>query len=462
MGEIQKAYIVPHPPIIISEIGKGNERDARATTDAYNVIAKQISELAPDVIIIATPHGTAYGDRIHIAPGRNLKGNFSEFGAPQIRFDLKTNTELVDKIIEISHSYGIEVDGLHSNENILDHGVLVPIYYIKKYYKNFELIRILVADISPEQLYIFGHSIQKAIAQSNKTAVFIGSGDLSHRLKKDGPYGYVKEGPIFDGLVTDAIKEANFKQLIEIDADLCNTAGECGLRSFIIMAGALNGYSVKSNILSYEKPYGVGYMIAELSINGHDLSRDLFSFYDLRIKSEIEATRKAEDPYVTLARMTVEHFIKTGKIINVPDYMPDEISYQRAGVFVSLKKHGQLRGCIGTISPVADSVAEEIIQNAISSATRDPRFNPVKDYELNDLVYSVDVLGKPEPIKDMRDLDVMRYGVIVKSGYRRGILLPDLEGVDTPEQQVMIALSKAGITESDDYLIERFEVIRHR
>jgi AmmeMemoRadiSam system protein A len=203
-------------------------------------------------------------------------------------------------------------------------------------------------------------------------------------------------------------------------------------------------------------------MIAELALDGRDLSRDLISFYEERRKNEIEATRKAEDQYVSLARMALENFVKKGKVINIPDYLPDEMLNRKAGVFVSITKNGQLRGCIGTISPVTDSIAEEIIQNAISSGTRDPRFNPVKDYELKDLIYSVDVLGEPETINSIDELDVKRYGVIVSSGYRRGLLLPDLDGVDTPRQQVEIALSKASIDKNEDYTLERFEVIRHR
>jgi AmmeMemoRadiSam system protein A len=134
---------------------------------------------------------------------------------------------------------------------------------------------------------------------------------------------------------------------------------------------------------------------------------------------------------------------------------------ERAGVFVSLKKHGQLRGCIGTIAPTCPSIADEIIQNAISAGTKDPRFSPVRESELDDIVYSVDVLGEPEPVDDVSQLDVIRYGVIVSSGYKRGLLLPNLEGVDTVEQQVEIARQKAGIGRNEDYSLERFEVIRH-
>lgn len=167
------------------------------------------------------------------------------------------------------------------------------------------------------------------------------------------------------------------------------------------------------------------------------------------------------DKYVELARMTLEEYVKSGKTLNLPRGLPDEMIGNKAGAFVSLKKNGELRGCIGTIMPTTNSIAEEIIQNAISAGTKDPRFYPVQEKELAELVYSVDILHEPEPIDSLDKLDVKRYGVIVHSGRRSGLLLPDLEGVDTPEYQVGIALQKAGIGPEEEFYLERFEVIRH-
>jgi AmmeMemoRadiSam system protein A len=135
----------------------------------------------------------------------------------------------------------------------------------------------------------------------------------------------------------------------------------------------------------------------------------------------------------------------------------------RAGVFVSLKKGGELRGCIGTIFPVTGSTGEEVIENAVSAATRDPRFPPVTESELPDIQYSVDVLSEPEDVADTGQLDPIRYGVIVSDGLRRGLLLPDLEGVDTVEEQIRIASMKAGLAPGDPNVsIQRFEVKRYR
>ena len=168
------------------------------------------------------------------------------------------------------------------------------------------------------------------------------------------------------------------------------------------------------------------------------------------------------DKYVELARKTIESYIRTGEVIDVPDGLPEEMLSTQAGAFVSLHRLGKLRGCIGTIQGVQPNIAQEIISNAISASTRDPRFRPVRADELDDLEISVDVLGAAERVGSLEDLDVKRYGVIVTKGFRRGLLLPDLEGVDTPGQQVAIALMKAGLSQDEeDFILERFEVIRH-
>lgn len=171
-------------------------------------------------------------------------------------------------------------------------------------------------------------------------------------------------------------------------------------------------------------------------------------------------TGEDEHPLIRLARESIVAFVQGGEIVGPPTQLTSEME-QTAGVFVCLKKQGQLRGCIGTLEPTCANVAEEIIQNAISAATRDPRFPPVEVYELAQLTPSVDILSPPEPVEGLADLNPNKYGVIVKSGYRRGLLLPDLEGVDTAQQQVDIARRKAGIGPGQAVQLFRFEVKRY-
>lgn len=164
---------------------------------------------------------------------------------------------------------------------------------------------------------------------------------------------------------------------------------------------------------------------------------------------------------VILARKSLQYFLEQNRKLPLPENLPEALQ-RSAGVFVSLKKQGDLRGCIGTFQPVQTNIAAEIIHNAISAGTEDPRFPPITREELDNLAISVDVLGQPEPVSGLADLDPQRYGVIVSSGYRRGLLLPMLEGVETVEDQIDIAMRKAGIRPGEPIELYRFTVTRYQ
>ena len=249
---------------------------------------------------------------------------------------------------------------------------------------------------------------------------------------------------------------------LTFEESFTEAAAECGLRSFIEMAGALDGQAVKSDFLSYEGPFGVGYAVCAYVPDGADESRHFADRLEAKMEKRINGIRENEDEYVRLARESLETYVRTGHRLERPENLPDELVRKKAGVFVSIKKEGKLRGCIGTITAVQSCIADEIIRNAVSSGTQDPRFDAVTGDELGALVYSVDVLDAPEKISSKDDLDVKRYGVIVKNSLRQGLLLPNLDGVDTPDQQVSIALQKAGISAHEPYSMERFEVVRHK
>ena len=338
----------------------------------------------------------------------------------------------------------------------------MPLYFIEQQIKDYKLVRVSLSGQPLIMHYRFGQLVARAAKRLRRRIVFVASGDLSHRLKADGPYGYAPEGPEFDKRVTDAMKTGDFMAFLRMGEAFCEAAGECGLRSFIEMAGALDGRAVTPDFRSYEGPFGVGYAVCGYAVDGPDENRRFGQHYEEQRATELATIKAGEDAYVKLARLSLETYVKTGKRAAMPDDLPEEMTARRAGVFVSLKKDGRLRGCIGTISPTTGSIAEEIMNNAISAGTADPRFEPVKEEELPHLVYSVDVLSEPEPISSMDELDPKRYGIIVSKGYRRGLLLPNLEGVDTVRQQVDIALQKAGIRRDEDYKMERFEVVRHK
>ena len=459
---IKGAFVLPHPPLIVPEVGKGQEQGIRLTTEACEEAARRIAALKPDTIVLATPHSVMYADYFHISPGSKAAGDLSRFAGNTPKINVTYDRELISEIEDEAAKSNIPAGTQGEKSPSLDHASVVPLYFINKEYTDYKLVRIGVSGFSYADHYRIGVSIAAAAEKLDRNVVFIASADLSHRLKPDGPYGLSPEGAQFDSMITSAMSKSDFLQFLNFSPDFCEKAGECGLRPCIMMAGALDRKKVDAELLSYEGPFGVGYAVASFVPTNPDDSRDFLSQYLDSERKRLDSIKSNADEYVKLAEYVVTNYTKNGKKPPLPDGLPSEMLKERAGVFVSLKKHGNLRGCIGTISPVSKSIAEEICRNAVSAAAEDPRFDPVRASELDDLVYSVDILGEPEPISSPAELDVERYGVIVTSGYKRGLLLPNLEGVDTVERQLDIAKQKAGISKSEPYTIERFEVVRHK
>lgn len=455
------AFIVPHPPIIIPEIGRGQEEKTQKTLDAYEEVAKRIEQLQPDTIVVTTPHSIIYSDYIHLSPGRKAEGSFKDFGASNVNMKVDYDEELVQAIISIAEEKGISAGTKGERSKLLDHGTMVPLYFVNQHYTRYKLVRIGLSGLPLLTHYEFGRCIATAVQESDKRVVLIASGDLSHKLKEDGPYGLSLEGPIFDEEITEAMAVGDFLKFLSFDESFCDAAAECGLRSFIIMAGALDGKAVKSDLLSYEGPFGVGYAVAAYEITGDDTNRYFGKSYEQVEEINLINLKQNEDRYVSLARQALEHYVRNNTNLNRPEDLPEELTANRAGVFVSLKVGGRLRGCIGTIFPFTKSIADEIMRNAVLSGTEDPRFEPVREEELSRLVYSVDVLGKVEPISSIEELDTKRYGVIVRTKNKSGLLLPNLVGIDSAIEQVNIALKKAGISYDEQYEMDRFEVVRH-
>lgn len=424
-------------------------------------MARRIGSLEPETIVLLSPHQILYSDYFHISPGEGAAGDFSQFRASHVQMEVRYDTEFVEQICKLADAADFPAGTKGERDRRLDHGTMVPLYFVNQHLKDYRLVRIGLSGLPLKKHYQLGQYIQKAARLLNRTTVLIASGDLSHRLKEDGPYGYRKEGPEYDSRIMDVMGKAAFGELFRFSEDFCEKAGECGQRSFTIMAGALDQMKVETEALSYEGVFGVGYGICNYMVCGSDAGRNFRKQFEEKERMETARQREQEDAYVQLARRTIESYVRTGERIAVPEGLPRELYSQMAGVFVSIKENGNLRGCIGTIRAAQTCVAEEIIENAISAACRDPRFLPVRPEELDELSISVDVLGGTEPVDTLEKLDVRRYGVIVTKGRKRGLLLPNLDGIDTVEEQIAVARRKAGIGEGEDITLERFEVVRH-
>ena len=457
------AIMTPHPPLIIPQVGRGQEDGIAATTAAMKRAARFAAGLEPETLVVVSPHATAYADYNHISPGREARGDFGQFGAPFVKLEAVYDETFVQNLSALCEKEGLAAGTLGERKPSLDHGTMIPLYFIFRELKGRlpRVVRIGVSGLPPEDHYTLGMLIQQTAETLHRKVVVVASGDLSHKLKEDGPYGLSPDGAVYDQKIMDVMGRAAFSELFDFSESLCSSAAECGHRSFLVMAGCFDGLTVQAEPLSYEGPFGVGYGVCTFKAGEADASRRFLAARQGAVERAAAEKQAGEDAYVRLARKSFTAWVTQKEHIAVPDGLPDELINRRAGVFVTLHKAGQLRGCIGTISPTQESIAEEIIQNAISACAQDPRFSPVLEPELSQIECSVDVLGEPEDIAGMDALDPERFGVIVSHGHRRGLLLPALDGVDTPDQQVAIARRKAGIRPDEAVALQRFEVIRH-
>lgn len=457
---ISGAFIMPHPPILLPAVGRGEEGKIQKTADACREIGARIAELQPETVVLISPHSLAYSDYFQIARGKGAHGDFGMFRAPNIKISVDYDEEFASVAASLSSAYDIPAGTLGDTRN-LDHGTMIPLYFIQKEYQNFKLVKVGVSGLSYAEHYKLGQLLAKTAEDLKRNTVIIASGDLSHKAAPGSPYGFSEEGARFDHEITTAMAKGDFIKFLDIDPDFAEDAAECGLRPFIVLSGALDGYRVNAELLSYQNNFGIGYAVAAYLPLEKDKTRLLLEISRKKEQKRVEKAYASEDAYVRLARYSVEYFVKNGRRAPLPEGLPQELLTRRAGVFVSLKKDGQLRGCIGTIAPTRKHIAEEILHNGVSACSEDPRFAPVRAVELPSLVYSVDVLSEAQPAPGFAALDPQKYGVIVTCGRRRGLLLPALKGVDTVQKQVEIALSKAGIGPHEPYTMERFEVVRH-
>lgn len=502
-------FLLPHPPIIVPEVGKGKEKKAAKTISALKKVAQEISNLRPDTVVLLSPHAPMFSDFIFMYNSAVLEGDLKQFGS-SYNISFMQDTDLlmeIERLMQSAHLPGGKLDSAtmlqNKLKNKLDHGAIVPLYYLSSLYKDFQLVAMAPSALDLQRLYQLGQLIKQAALNLNKKIVLIASGDMSHRVNEESPYGSCPEGEAFDKLIVEELSQGDIPALFTINHSLREKAGECGYRPLIVLCSAFDNQKPELQVLSYEAPFGIGYCVAEFKPNkkqnltlnedqnkeqkeNRDEMRESVSKILAQLSTEQAKRNKASSIYVQIARQTLEEYVQHGKAIplkkatdclsknnnssennnsNDNAFGNNDVQNlwtERAGVFVSLKKFGELRGCIGTTAPTTSCLAEEIRQNAISAGTKDPRFDPVSADELPFLEYSVDILGKPQPVQNKTELDPQKFGVIVSKGLRQGLLLPDLEGVDTVEQQLDIACQKAGIDPHGTYKISKFTVTRHK
>jgi MEMO1 family protein len=443
---------------MVPEVGREAIEDVRGSIVAMAEFTRRIIDAGAQTVVIISPHAPLDARAFVAYHTPKLHGDFANFRAPAAQVEFPLDEELLQSITKAAAQQRYEVIGVPDYD--LDHGTAVPLYFLSRNGWSGSVVALGYSFLSNEDHVKFGSCLRRACDQLGKPAAFVASGDLSHRLKREAPAGYNPAAYRFDEEVVEALQENAPRRIIEIDQELRRTAGECGYRSMLVALGVTEELPAAAEVLHYEAPFGVGYLVAQLT--NAKTARNKEANRSTDFLAEVQEAALAE-ALPALARRAVETFVRTGTQLPTPENAPGTLS-TRAPCFVSIKTGaGDLRGCIGTIEPLRQTLAEELITNAVHAATRDPRFEPVSVSELPDLVYSVDILQPPEPA-NFEDLDPAIYGVIVEdeSGLFRGLLLPDIPGVDTAAKQVEIAARKAGIAPETPLKLSRFRVDRFR
>ncbi len=460
VSSIVFAGIAPHPPIMVPEVGHEAIIQVRSSIEAMAELSERLIASGAETVVLISPHAPLDPSAFVAYQGPTLAGDFGGFRAPRTGVEAVLDEELLQLISQEARSQNFAVIRVRGSQ--MDHGTTVPLYFLQRYGWHGRVVALGFSFLSNEDHTRFGVCIRRAAEKCGHRVAFVASGDLSHRLKPEAPAGYNPRAHLFDELVVEALRSDAAERIIEIDPDLRKLAGECGYRSLLVALGATQDSPRSCEVLSYEAPFGVGYLVAQLSFVRAEGAPGLAK----AVRNEADQNEGLVDSdqlVAALARKAVETFVLTNALIKPPRH-PVGLLAERAACFVSIKtRTGDLRGCVGTVEPAQETLAQELILNAIHAASRDPRFQTISAAELPHLSYSVDVLSAPEPAT-FAELDPKNFGVIVEddAGRHRGLLLPDLEGVDTAAKQVEIAARKGGIPAGVPVRLSRFRVQRFR
>lgn len=466
--------VVPHPPVLLPEVGHDMAREVEPTVQALQDLGRTIAGYEPETLVLISPHGPLLRDSMAIGLAPEAQGDFGNFEAPDVKLSVRCDVDLAAAIQDACARVAIQVTPVDRNTRpdgdgqvyTLDHGAAVPLHFLLPLLGDVRVV-LLGYSWQPRATHLaFGQRVRQACEESGKRVVYIASGDLSHRLTKTAPAGYDPQGQVFDEEIVAGLAAGDWERIRALPAELVERAGVCGYNSVLTLAGAM-GDNVEGRVLCYQGPFGVGYVVAEVEPRAAGAKPAQVPVATASSQSaavELEQTFTFDDaPFgeqvLRLARTSLQAYVHVGKALRLPDEVPDEFRKQQS-CFVTLREHGQLRGCVGTIEPARENLAWEIVDNAIGSGSRDYRFLPVAAAELGQLAYSVDVLSPMEVVPDISGMDPAIYGMVVRQGGRVGVLLPGIPEVMDAQQQFEVCCQKAAITSKENVELARFTVTR--
>lgn len=437
------AVLMPHAPILVPPVGGQRGEAAAGSIRAMREVAKKVVSLQPESLVLVSPHSPRKPGAFGLWAEDTLEGAFDQFGRPEVAIRLPNDRQLAAAIVAESKKRNVVT--WHIRHQPLDHGALVPLWFLAE--AGWKGPTVIASMNYPGEggCTSFGEAIGAAAKSLHRRIAFIASGDMSHRLTKSAPCGFHPEAHRSDETFIRLIRAGDYRGLQKLDPARLELAAEDAVDSTVIAAAAVCWSATGHEVLHYEGPFGVGYGVAVL-------------FAEEKKSSEKQGTESTGQQLPTIARRSVATAL-AGIPENAPAIAGDYLN-RPGGVFVTLRhRHGELRGCIGTIAPACENVAEETWRNARLAALNDGRFAPVTLDELPDLRFEVSVLHPPEEIVDGSKLDPQRYGVIVSTeDGRRGLLLPGIKEIATVQDQLLFARRKGRIDPDEPATLQRFEV----
>jgi AmmeMemoRadiSam system protein A len=450
-GRIIITVLMPHAPVLVPAVGGKRGNQAGASVSAMAETARRVVKAGPDTIVLISPHTPRRRGAFAIWAGGRISGSLAQFGAPAAAVDLPADEILSGLITEEAGMRGLEIWQLHDAE--LDHGAVVPLWHLADAGWRGPTVLIGLNYPGEPGLVELGEAIAAAARRAGRRVALVASGDMSHRLQPGAPAGFHPRAKEFDGAFIECLRAGDYRKLLDFDSGLSDLAAEDALDSTLVAASAVNWNAAGHEVLSYEGPFGVGYGVAILH---HSPTEDVSAGAR---ETDVAEAGKA---LAQVARRSIEAAFRGD--VGKPDMPAEGIPSERHGVFVTLRSpRGELRGCVGTLTPHFGNTAEETWHVARDAAFRDGRFAPVDAHELEQLRFEVSVVLPLEEVASMAELDPRRYGVVLATGDgRRGILLPDVKGIETVEQQLEAARHKGGIGGFEPVRIHRFAVKKSR
>lgn len=430
--------LTPHPTSLIPEIGGTGLQQLGRTVQAVKTLAGRVAMESPDVVVIVTPHGPRQDERFGVFGREWHAADFADQRAANVTLDAPGDPALAQAIAREAARLGLPVDYVDRERQVrLDYGLAVPLYYLQRAGYQGAIQPVVTSGLGRESHRRFGKAIAQAASRLGKRTVLLASGDLSHHEAA----GKGKACRRFDQLLVKLLEDGRWERVFELDEALVKEAGECGYETILVLMGALEKSLPRAELLAYEDPTGVGYATLTIAV-------------------EDGAGQDDEFNPAGFARQVADTFLQTDRLPPAPAAFP----HQAQGCFVCLHRGDELAACAGALTPRDDNLATCIARYTLEAlsdyAETYSDAHPLSIDELNHLSLTVYLTGALERTEGLEALQPGRHGLVVTKGDVYGLALPE-PGRDTPEQLLEIALERAGLTGTEDTMIERFTAEAH-